>query len=221
MSAGDTKFDDKPGSLAKLRALLIKYPAIGKRIRLHRQVCFGFDIPYLGGISRDGKYVYIDRHLPDKSNGVPLAKYIEVHESVEAALYDVSGQHEELAELHKYEPCHHLATAAEQFAVVSDGYSWDDYEDGLRPDFLPLAHEDIKRVPPDLATFQYDGKLLARMEEVASKSQFKKDEVNYRNGGKVNRCEDCAMFLPRTLRCTWVMGTIHPDDLCDKFERKT
>src|ERR1700732_3538907 len=102
MSAGDSQFDDPPGSLARLRALLIKYPAIGKRLRRARKVCNTFDIPYLGGISQDGKYVYLDRHLPEKSEGVPLAKYIEVHESVEQAI---------LPHVEGYEAAHHLATA--------------------------------------------------------------------------------------------------------------
>jgi hypothetical protein len=210
MSAGDSKFDDKPGSLAKLRALLIRFPAIGRRLRLERMLCFGFDIPYLGGISSDGKYVYIDRHLPEKSEGVPLAKYIEVHESVESALVNEAGL--------SYEPAHHLATAAEEFSVLEDGYEWAKYEGGLRPEFQPLEHEDITRVPPDLDLYPYSGPLRAHLAKVAAKSQFTKEEVRYREGGEKRKCDACAMFLPRLQRCTWVKGAIFPDDVCDKFE---
>ena len=215
MSAGDSKFDDAPGSLARLRALLIRYPAVRRRLRKWRKLCNTFDVPYLGGISRDGAYVYLDRHLPEKSEGVPLAKYIEVHESVEAALVHEAEQ--------SYEPAHHLATAAEQFAVISDGYDWEKYEKGLEPDFMPIMHEDIHRVPPDLDLYPYEGdaKLLAHLKKVAAKSKFEKDEVDYREAtGMTRSCVHCSMFLPRLRACTWVVGAISPDDVCDKWEAK-
>lgn len=223
MSAGDTKFDDKPGSIAKLRALMLKYPAIGRRLRRWRQVCNGFDIPYLGGISYNGLYVYIDRHLPKYAEGakIEIAKYIEVHESVEEALWHISEHEDELKWLHSYEECHHLATAAEEFALLSDGFEYEDYRDALRPDFAPIEHEQIVRVPPDLALYPYSGKLKEHLEVVMKKSRFTKEEVRYREGGKVRHCGNCGMFLPRLRQCTWVEGAIAAEDVCDKFEIKT
>ena len=189
MSSGH-HFDDKPGSIAKLRALLMRYPAIGTRLREPHVVLRTFDIPYLGGISTNGRFVYIDRHLPRKSGGVPLDKYIEVHESVEEALVHAARKFDEIRKALTsstddsalYEPCHHLATAAENYAVLADGYEWARYEDGLHPDYMPIEHEDILRVPPDLALFPYegDGKLLARMREVMSETKFTPAEEQLR-----------------------------------------
>lgn len=213
MSAGDGRFDDKPGSIAKLRALLIQYPAIGRRLRRDRTICTTFDIPYLGGISRDGKYVYLDRHLPEKIDGILLAKYIEVHESVEQALILLASL--------TYEPAHHLATAAEQFALLADGYNWAKYEDALEPDFSPLEHENIQRVPPDLDLYPYGGALLKHMKAVQEKTKFTKEEVEYREAsGEARRCGTCSMFLPRTGACAWVEGKIEAEYLCNKWESK-
>lgn len=189
MSAGHS-FDDKPGSIAKLRALLMRFPAIGARLRQPHIVLRSFDIPYLGGISSNGKFVYIDRHLPRKSSGVPLDEFIEVHESVEEALVHAARKFDEIRKALTsssedsalYEPCHHLATAAENYAVLASGYDWDRYEDGLHPDYMPIEHEDILRVPPDLALFPYesDAKLLARMKEVMAATKFTPAEEQLR-----------------------------------------
>lgn len=223
MSTRDEHFyDDVPGSLATLRALLIATPALGKLLRRERTVLRTFDVPYLGGISEDGSYVYLDRHLPEKVESIPLAKFLEVHEVTEWALRTMAEIGGIPAKYKGYEACHHLATAAEQFALVSDGYEWDKYKEALRPDYWPIETEQVRRVPPDFSTWQYDSdpKLKERLEVVARKSKFTQGEVNFREGSPRRSCGLCGMFLARLGRCTWVDGTISPDALCDKFDRK-
>lgn len=220
MSSGD-HFDDTPGSLARLRALLIRFPAIGQQLRLRRKVLRGFDLPYLAGSSWDGRTIYIDQHLPMLVNGIPITQFLEVHESVERALQIASRRDPALADYRSYEACHHLATAAECYAVISAGYDWKTYRDGLHPDYAPIEGEHIHRVPPDLMLYPYSGKLLVRMRECAEKTKFTQEEVNYRPATSESReCEGCWKFLPRTGRCLRVAGSISPEGVCDKWERE-
>jgi hypothetical protein len=224
MASGDhSLYDDAPGSLPRLRALLLKYPAIGARIGRKRRILRTFTIPYLAGISEDGLYVYVDKDLPAEVSGIPLDKFLEVHEAIEEAIWHEAQLQAKaeagLREYRKYEPCHHLATAAEQYAVVSAGYDWQTYRGALHPEYAPIEHERITRVPRDLALYPYGGKLLAHMERVRAKSQFTQAEVRYREEGRDTRaCASCGMFLPRTGLCTWVKGKIAPEYVCDKWD---
>ena len=221
MSAGDVKhFDDEPGSIAKLRAVLIRFPSIGARMRVQKHVLRGFTIPYLAGISWDGLMVYIDDRLPTHINGIPIDKYLSVHEVVEKAIWTEAQVSEGLEDFREYEPCHHLATAAEQFALVSDGYDWEKYRESLHPDYSPIEHEKITRVPPDLAEYPYKGKLLAHIREIKKKTRFTQDEVRYRLAEGRQECGNCGMFLPRLENCTWVEGHIIAEGLCDKWDLK-
>jgi hypothetical protein len=222
MSAGDpSRYDDKPGSIAALRALLIKYPNIGRLLRVPRTLLHSFTIPYLSGISSDGRTVYIDQHIPVMDGGINFAKYLEIHESVERAIWLIAHEVRELVNLRKYEPCHHLATAAEHYAVLSDGHTWEDYTEALRPDYSPVEDEELGRVPPDLMTYPYAGKLLRRIQKAAAATKFTQQEVNYREApASPMQCRNCWKFLPKVKGCQRVDGLIDADDVCDKWELK-
>jgi hypothetical protein len=221
MSSGDINhFDDDPGSIAKLRALLLRFPSIGARMRLHRRILRGFTIPYLAGINWKGDTTYIDERMPTHINGIPVDKFLDLHEAVELAIWTEAHQTKGLEEYKVYEPCHHLATAAEQFAVIGQGYDWKKYKEGLHPDYLPIEREKIGRVPPDVATYPYKGKLLKLVVDAAKKTRFTQDEVRYRLAEGRQSCEDCGMFLPKLSACTWVEDKIIPEGLCDKWDMK-
>lgn len=220
MSAGDPgHYDDKPGSIAALRALLIKYPDIGRLLRVPRTLLHSFTIPYLSGISDDGRTVYIDQHIPTMDGGINFAKYLEIHESVELALWRIAHAVADLKSLQNYEACHHLATAAEHYAVLSDGHTWEDYTGALRPDYAPVEGEELGRVPPDLATYPYSGALLRRLRHAMSLTKFTQQEVNYREAPSAPmQCRNCWKFLPKVKGCVRVEGIIDANDVCDKWE---
>ncbi len=228
MSSGDPSFyDDAPGSLAKLRAILLRFPAVGAALRTRRKINRRWPIPYLAGISADGAVVYIDENIPERLEGIPVDKYLETHESVEWALY-LAAEHDKklqkvLAEKgDHYEPAHHLATAAEQYALISDGYSWEKYRKHLEPLYRPIEHEDFSRAPPDLAEYPYSGKDLARLRAAKKRSKFEKDEVEYVDVAPTEKeCEYCAHFLPRLARCETVKGKISAEGVCMKFLPKS
>lgn len=223
MSSGDHHFDDvvQPGALARLRAILLRFPEVGAALRVPRVINRRHEVPYLAGSSNDGRTVYIDRGLPERIDGIPLDKYLEVHEATEWALWHAGRTVPKLREYSHYEPSHHLATAAEQYALLADGHDWAEYRRGLEPYYEPTEREALVDVPPDLAEYPYSGKDLAALQKAKSRSKFAPDEVHYLPWSATGRhCGDCSMFLPRLRACTIVHGKIAAAGGCDKFEPK-
>src|SRR6476620_5830014 len=86
------------------------------------------DIPYLAGYSRDGKTIYIDRHMPKwftfQSRRINTDRFLILHEAVEKALIDHLGL--------RYLHAHQIATRAEQAAVRASGLTWQAYDRFMR-----------------------------------------------------------------------------------------
>ena len=133
--------------------------AIKRRVRLDRN----HDVPYLAGYSRDGKTIYIDRHLPrsftTQGRRVQVDRFLLLHEAVEKTLIDQLGLH--------YQHAHQIATRAEQAAVRAAGVSWRQYDAWNQKCIKGVAVERLTKLPPDLDTKPYrdehDSDLLTRM----------------------------------------------------------
>jgi hypothetical protein len=82
------------------------------------------DIPYLAGYSKDGKTIYIDRHMPSSfrydGRDINTDRYLILHEEVEKTLIDQLNLH--------YLHAHQIATRAEEAAVRAAGIRWRDYD---------------------------------------------------------------------------------------------
>ncbi|HXW98243.1 MAG TPA: hypothetical protein VEI51_00800 [Methanomicrobiales archaeon] len=123
-----------------------------------------WDIPYLAGYSRDGKTIYIDRHLPFsfRSGGkeVFTDKFLILHESLEKAVIDRLGL--------VYQHAHQLALREEEAAVRAFGVSWKEYSEFMDRFIKEAADERLTRIPPDLDIKPYrdehDRELLKRMQ---------------------------------------------------------
>ena len=121
------------------------------------------DIPYLAGYSRDGRTIYIDRHLPKtftfRRKTIEVDRYLILHEEVEKTLIDQLGLH--------YQHAHQIATRAEEAAVRADGISWRAYDRFMQKYVKDMGDESLARVPADLDLKPYrdehDRELLARM----------------------------------------------------------
>jgi hypothetical protein len=117
------------------------------------------DIPYLAGSSKDGKVVYIDRHLPKelKVGGqlIDPAKYLAVHELCERSIMVNMGA--------EYPSAHQIAEAWEKAVVQADGLNWQDYEKALDGFISQAEHEKIEKAPADLYTKPYDKVLKNRI----------------------------------------------------------
>ena len=121
------------------------------------------DIPYLAGYSRDGKTIYIDRHMPKsfRHNGhdIDTDAFLILHEEVEKTLIDRLGLH--------YLHAHQIALRAEEAAVRAAGITWREYDRFMQQYIKELGDERLTKVPADLDTKPYrdehDYDLLKRM----------------------------------------------------------
>jgi hypothetical protein len=121
------------------------------------------DIPYLAGYSRDGKTIYIDRHMPRSFNycgrTIDIDPFLILHEEVEKTLIDQLNLH--------YLHAHQIATRAEQAAVRAAGIVWRDYDRFMQKYVKVIGDERLTKVPADLDTKPYrdehDLDLLQRM----------------------------------------------------------
>jgi hypothetical protein len=122
------------------------------------------DIPYLAGYSRDGKTIYIDRHMPKsfrfRGRVIETDRFLILHEEVEKTLIDQLNLH--------YLHAHQIATRAEQAAVRAAGVGWRDYDRFMQKNVKKIGDERLTRVPADLDQKPYrdehDYELLRRME---------------------------------------------------------
>ena len=143
--------------------------AIKKRARVDR----AHDIPYLAGYSKDGKTIYIDRHMPKSftKNGrrISTDRFLLMHEAVEKALIQLLGLH--------YQHAHQIALRAEQAAVRAEGIAWGDYDEFMQRYIKEIGDERLHKVPADLDETPYrderDIALLERMEARVEKSRAK------------------------------------------------
>src|SRR5437879_13234197 len=94
--------------------------ALDAIVRRAKKLDRSHDLPYLAGYSRDGKTIYIDRHMPKSftcnSRRIRTDRFLLVHEAVEKALIQLLGLH--------YQHAHQIALRAEQAAVRAEGIPW-------------------------------------------------------------------------------------------------
>jgi len=125
-----------------------------------------WDIPYLAGYSRDGKTIYIDRHLPrsfiTRGREVTVDQFLILHEAVEKSLLDELGL--------VYQHAHQIALRAEEAAVRAEGVSWHDYDRFMDRFIKDVGDEHLNRIPPDLDIKPYrdehDHAVLTAMQKV-------------------------------------------------------
>jgi hypothetical protein len=121
------------------------------------------DVPYLAGYSRNGKIIYIDRHMPETmrygGRTINTDRYLILHEEVEKTLIDQLGLH--------YLHAHQIASRAEQAAVRAAGIRWADYDRFMQKFVKRIGDERLTKVPADLDLKPYrdehDDDLVKRM----------------------------------------------------------
>jgi hypothetical protein len=140
--------------------------SILSKVKLNRT----HDIPYLAGYSRNGKTIYIDRHMPKsflfKGRRIFTDRYLILHETLEKTLISQHNIH--------YQFAHQIALRAEEAAVRADKISWKAYDNFMQKYIKSIGDEKLKKVPRDLDVKPYrdenDSKLLKEMK----KSMYKK-----------------------------------------------
>ena len=138
--------------------------AILTRVRLDRS----YDIPYLAGYSRNGKKIYIDRHLPKSfvtrsGRRIWVDEYLILHEAVEKALIEKPGL--------IYQYAHQIALRAEEAAVNAAKIPWREYDKFMKKYIKIVDEEKLQRVPKDLDIKPYydehDRVLLKSLQKAA------------------------------------------------------
>jgi hypothetical protein len=123
------------------------------------------DVPYLAGYSRDGRTIYIDRHLPHffkcRGKRVGVDRFLVLHEAVEKSLLDSLGLH--------YQHAHQIALRAEEAAVRAAGIPWREYDAFMQNFIKEAGDESLSKLPVDLDIKPYrdehDRLLLIRMQQ--------------------------------------------------------
>ena len=144
--------------------------ALRRRIRCIDRT---YDIPYIAGYSRDGRVIFIDRHLPRSfstwTKRVQVDPFIATHEIIEKALLDQLGLH--------YLHAHQIALRTERAAVEAAGISWRAYEGFMKSCERKIEQETLQRVPASLDLTPYrhqkDFALLERLVRQETRSRRK------------------------------------------------
>lgn len=152
---------------------------VGQIKRLDRD----HDIPYLAGYSKNGKTIYIDRHMPKsflfRGRRIKIDRFLILHEAVEKTLMDHLGL--------RYLHAHQIATRAEQAAVRASGISWHAYDSFMQKYVKRIGDARVSKIPRDLDLKPYqdekDDKLLNRMAAALDKGPM-------RMGFRANRVRD-------------------------------
>ncbi len=132
------------------------------------------DIPYLAGYSRDGKTIYIDRHMPRtmklRGREIDTDRFLILHEEVEKTLIDQLNLH--------YLHAHQIATRAEEAAIRAAGLRWRDYDRFMQKYVKRIGDERLSKVPADLDLKPYrdehDFELMQRMSDSVAKGELPK-----------------------------------------------
>src|SRR5258707_298143 len=104
------------------------------------------DIPYLAGYSRDGKIIYIDRHMPRsmkvRGREIDTDRFLILHEEVEKTLIDQLNLH--------YRHAPQTPPRGEGAAVRAAGVKWRNYARFMQNHVNSPGDERLTRVPADL-----------------------------------------------------------------------
>jgi hypothetical protein len=150
------------------------------------------DIPYLAGYSRDGRTIYIDRHMPQtfryRGRDIHTDRFLILHEEVEKTLIDQ-------LELH-YLHAHQIATRAEQAAVRAAGIGWKAYDRFMQKHVKTIGDERLTRVPADLDQKPYrdehDYELLERMNAAIARDEVPREIGKERLARAAERMSDAV-----------------------------
>src|SRR5438105_10973623 len=148
--------------------------ALDAVVRRVKHLDRGHDVPYLAGYSKDGKTIYIDRHMPRtmkfRGREIDTDRFLILHEEVEKTLIDQLNLH--------YLHAHQIAARAEEAAVRAAGMLWRDYDRFMQKYVKRIGDERLTKVPTDLDLKPYrdehDFDLLKRMHEAVEQGRLPK-----------------------------------------------
>ena len=205
-------------------------------LQIKRTVDPSHDIAYGGGISVDGRTIYIDRQLRDEvmsgriyvrgmTPSQILAAWLKRHEPSEWAIEFGDNPSD------TYQSSHGFATALEEEFVRTLGVNPERYEECIKPGLKACIKRFIKlgrdaNPPKDLWCGPYldapdsdDEEILRVMRAKGVKDAFKKSKANVQYSMGENECRDCAMFGDKDIHpglryCDLVSGLVRKNRWC-------
>lgn len=159
---------------------ILNNPQVQERIYRLREIITTYDMPYVGGYSKNGNHIYLDRHLPEEltleRDGTkkvvrPVIFLADTmgHEPVEWSVMDAMGM--------DYGQAHQIATGAERRKVLmylGPGW-WPVWQKAIEGYVKADAHEKIKKVPRDYdfrpMQYENDTALIAHMKKCIRKGK--------------------------------------------------
>lgn len=226
MSTGHHHRSAAPGLNSQALDRLLEDKQLREKLHRYRETDRSFDLPYLGGYSKDGGTVYIDRHLPDqlevemdgRKRSINPVEFLRMHECFEKACIDALG--------YSYDGAHQAATGYERRAVLTRlGPSWwVPYSDALKPYIKADEHEKLVSIPPDLDWTPYlsppvNHELVERMQAAqGAQRKHSKAEAKYTDmGSRTEHCSICEHYQ-RPRACELVRGAVSPQGWCKYWE---
>lgn len=215
-----------PGLNSQALDRLLANDAVREGLYHYRPINREYQIPYVGGYSKDGDTIYVDSHLPERvtleldgrERDIDPVQFLRMHEALEKTLIDVLG--------YSYEQAHQAATGYERRGVLQHlgpGW-WTPYQMMWRPFIHTDEHEALKRVPASLDMTPYvsppaDARLIERMQAAQGAARrYSKSEANYSDTGtKAEHCSICEHY-ERPRACSLVRGVILPGGWCKYWE---
>jgi hypothetical protein len=222
--------DEEPASERDTEKLLNQNPGLVAFLREQPEISRQYQDPYLGGIGKSGKPVYITNDVPETlpRTGIRPDFYIALHERSEWWIMTVLGM-DYLGE-DGTDGAHHFATRIEHWALevspilVNLGiippdlpkYDPDEYEDELAGYIRKDEAEEVTpdTVPPDLFTGPYeddetpfDEKLIPvfrAAEAMARGEKVDHETVHYGRGHKPEFCRTCRFSTVNGEECRFV-----------------
>jgi hypothetical protein len=190
------------------------------------------DIPYAGGVSVDGKIVYIDRRLyRDVIDGRLAVRGMSPRQIIQAW---IEHEHTEKAvddgdnPVDAYLGAHGFGTAKEHAFVRLLRVDPKRYEGAIAPALDRCAKRDPDNPPRDLWCGPYLDQPTARDQEILRifrakgvADAFKASKLAAEYGIGAEKCRDCGHFAGGKLgECEKVCGLVRWNRRCDWYEAK-
>jgi hypothetical protein len=190
------------------------------------------DTPYGGGVSVDGKTVYVDKKLYEQvTRGAIAVRGMTPKQIIQAW---IEHEHTEWSidagdnPADSYQACHGYATAKEERFVKFLGVDPERYEKAIEPALKRCMARDPVNPPRDLWCGPYldqpdkrDLEILQAFRAKGVEDAFKTSKIDVHYGLGANRCHDCRHFGGGELAtCAIVCGLVRADRQCDEFEAK-
>lgn len=165
MSAGDV--DNDAFSVEAVMAEFKNDAALTAYVQSAKYIDTQYDIPFVGGISNDGKTAYLDRHFPRhgtlSTGPIDFGYYIgNGHEAPEWYMVVMHGW--------SYVAAHHFANGVENMMVTAAGHKPREYNAYIDRFIPKIEREQVLVTPANLATYPYstDKRLLRIIRERAA-----------------------------------------------------